>query len=422
MIGSMSAHRRANAFAHLLDESRLDRPGLDEEETAAPGAPGREAPEDRREHAALLAVVERLAALPGPELSPGTRTAQRARLVAAMESAFAEGLDPAESPSAGRVPGQRRARGTKGAHRAAQGGVLARLKPTTRLTKGLAAGGLTVGVAAGAFGGVAAASTDALPGDTLYGFKRGMEDLRLDFADGDMDRGQLYLDHASRRMGEARRLLERGRSGPLDHEDLDAIRRALASMRDDAAEGHRLLTRVYEADGSIDPIRSLSAFADDHRDTWTHLRGRLPAPLWDVGVEVTDVFDAMEEEIGPLQSLLPERTESTSSADGSGGGASASQRPGGHASEHPATRPDPGTTHDQHDDDHDHTGADESEPPGDGLLDGGLLTPEGRESGPEASSPPGDTEPGRLLPEPDVTIPPLVEDLLPDLGLDPEEP
>ncbi|RBM17909.1 DUF5667 domain-containing protein [Streptomyces sp. PT12] len=417
MIGPMSAHRRANAFAHLLDESRLDRPGLDEEETAAP--------EDRREQTALLAVVEKLAALPGPELSPGTRTAQRAQLVAAMESAFAEGMDPAESPSggpsAGRVPGQRRARGAKGAHRATQGGVLARLKPTTRLTKGLAASGLTVGVAAGAFGGVAAASTDALPGDTLYGFKRGMEDLRLDFADGDMDRGQLYLDHASRRMGEARRLLERGRSGPLDSYDLDAIHRALASMRDDAAEGHRLLSRVYQADGSIDPIRSLSAFADDHRDTWAHLRGRLPAPLWDVGVEVTDVFNAMDEEIGPLTSLLPERTETTSSAGGTGGGASASQRPGGHAPEHPATSPEPGGTHDQRDpEDRDRAG--ESEPPGDGLLDGGLLTPEGREPGPEASSPPGATEPGRLLPEPDVTIPPLVDDLLPDLGLDPEEP
>ena len=59
-------------------------------------------------------------------------------------------------------------------------------------------------MAAGAFGGVAAASSDALPGDSLYALKRGMEDFKLNLADDESDRGELYLDHASTRLGEAR--------------------------------------------------------------------------------------------------------------------------------------------------------------------------------------------------------------------------
>src|SRR5437764_10967579 len=101
-----------------------------------------------------------------------------------MEAAFAEG---ALSDDA-KVPEQRTPRRS---HRAAP--TLGKLRPRSRLSKGLAAGGLTVGVAAGAFSGVAAASTDALPGDSLYGFKRGMEDLRLNLAGDDSARGRLYL-------------------------------------------------------------------------------------------------------------------------------------------------------------------------------------------------------------------------------------
>lgn len=105
------------------------------------------------------------------------------------------------------MPEQRTGRG---AHRASP---LRKLRPRSRWSKGLAAGGLTVGVAAGAFSGVAAASSDALPGDSLYGLKRGMEDLKLGMANDDADRGEIYLDQASTRLQEARRLMERDRAG-----------------------------------------------------------------------------------------------------------------------------------------------------------------------------------------------------------------
>ncbi|WP_052849331.1 DUF5667 domain-containing protein [Streptomyces avicenniae] len=410
MIGSVSANRRANAFAHLLDEPRLAEPRSGDPATAA------DIPADARDQTALLAVADRLAALPRPELAPETKVAQRAGLLAAMQEAFADGTAAESPPRAEQVPAQRRPRGGRGLHRAVQGGALARLRPRSRLTKGLAAGGLTMGVAAGAFGGVAAASTDALPGDTLYGLKRGMEDLRLDFADGDTDRGRVHLDLASTRMSEARRLLERGRSGPLDLDDLAEIRRALSSMCDDVAAGHRLLSQAYAADGSLGPIQSLSAFSEGHRNTWTLIRRQLPPELRDVGTEVSHVFDRMDDDIAPLQSLLPAEPRRAAAAD-AGTGPPAGTDADASASTTPSSPTPPSG------DDSPAAGPDERRTPAerDGLLGGvDLLDPEPGTPGESTEEAPSSrpTTPRAQLPQPDITIPPLVDDLLPGLGLD----
>ncbi|MFD5322134.1 DUF5667 domain-containing protein [Streptomyces sp. NPDC127098] len=408
MIGSVSANRRANAFAQLLDETGLEQPRLDSGPAAA------DQPADGPEQAALLSLVDRLAALPRPELRAGTKAEQRAMLIAALERGGEATAGPAE-----RLPGPRRARPGRGSHRAVPVPRLSALRPRSRLTKGLAAGGLTMGVAAGAFGGVAAASTDALPGDTLYGLKRGMEDLRLDFTDGDADRGRVYLDHAATRLNEARRLLERQRAGALDDDDLGAIHRALTNMRDDAAEGHRLLSQAYENGGSIDPMASLSTFSATHRDAWSDLRLRLPAQLRGVGTEVNDVFEAMEDDIAPLRSVLPREPRDTASAGHDPSAAhqpsTTAESPTGDHRQEPAApddhRPAPSGTPKQETPEESHGLLDVPSLPGtDDLLPGSA---DDRTS----ESP---TDPPSLG-TPDVTIPPLVEDLLPSLGLDVNE-
>ena len=249
-----------------------------------------------------MALATGLGELPKPELDPEVKVVQRAQLVAAMEAMLLEGTAAGGQGPGPSVPEQRSRRG-RGAHRATG---LGKLRPRSRLSKGLAAGGLTVGVAAGAFGGVAAASSDALPGDSLYGLKRGMEDIKLGLAHGESDRGELYLDQASTRLSEARRLMERDRSGQLDHESLGEIRRALSGMQHDASEGHRLLHEAYERDGSLGPIQALSAFSQSHREAWGALRDRLPVQLGDVSDQVSSVFDAIDEEVDPLRSLLPQ--------------------------------------------------------------------------------------------------------------------
>jgi hypothetical protein len=407
VIANVSAHRRANAFAQALEEQPDRGTAAEQSEGPAPAAV------DRPGQGRMLSLATGLGELPKPELDPEVKVVQRAQLVAAMEAMLQEGTAAGGGAADPSVPEQRSHRG-RGAHRATG---LGKLRPRSRLSKGLAAGGLTVGVAAGAFSGVAAASSDALPGDSLYGLKRGMEDLKLGMADGEGDRGRLYLDQASTRLSEARRLMERGRSGPLDHESLGEIRRALSGMQHDASEGHRLLHEAYERDpDSLGPIQALSAFSQSHREAWGALRDRLPVQLGDVSRQVSSVFDAIDEEVEPLRSLLPQppspegtgrhrgassdatdssRTNRPAAPSATGGGSSDGT---GSSSGHP--KPSTSKTQD------------------DGLLGGntgGLLDPPEDETSP---SPSGKNTPPT---EPDVTLPPLLPGLLPGLGIDSED-
>jgi Domain of unknown function (DUF5667) len=401
----------------------------------------------------MLALTAALRGLPGPQLDPGVKAVQRAQLVAAVETMLKEGTagglrvpDPRRESSPSR--GSRSASGTgggtgaeggaeepdtagpgsgsrgwgrgRGAHRA---GPLGKFRPRGRLGKGLAAGGIGISVAAASFGGVAAASSDALPGDTLYGLKRGIEDFRLNFADGSDERGRAYLDQASTRLNEARRLMERGRGGELDDESMSELRGTLSRMSQDASEGHRLLHQVYEHDpDSLEPIQALSKFSDSHRDTWGRLRQQLPAQLGDVSDKVTSVFDAIDQEVEPLQALLPESPEHS-------GGTWRSETPGtdrtGSGSAGPSESASPGTkdsgTSSGDGDTGDAANPSPSATDGSGGLlggTGGLLDPPKDDSTTGATPSPTD---GTKSPEPQITLPPLLPGLLPGLGLDSEE-
>ncbi|MFF9622256.1 DUF5667 domain-containing protein [Streptomyces griseosporeus] len=409
MIANVSAHRRANAFAQALEEQSDQGTAAEQSEGSAP-AP---AAEDQTEQGRLVALASGLGALPKPELDPEVKVVQRAQLVAAFEAMLQEGAQgEAADPS---VPEQRSTR-ARGAHRATP---LGKFRPRTRLAKGLTAGGLSVGVAAGAFGGVAAASSDALPGDSLYGLKRGIEDFKLNYlSDNDDERGRSYLDQASTRLNEARRLMERGRGGQLDHESLGEIRRALSGMTHDASEGHRLLHAAYERDpDSLGPIQALSAFSRSHREAWGALREKLPVQLGDVSEQVSSVFEAIDEEVAPLQSLLPQPPAQgggdSSRQSGPGATHSGTSDPGRHSAT-PSTGSGP--TGGSHPGSHSPSStADGSTGQDDGLLGGntgGLLDPPQQDPG---STP---LPSGVPTTEPDVTLPPLLPGLLPGLGID----
>ncbi|MEV6175473.1 DUF5667 domain-containing protein [Streptomyces sp. NPDC051954] len=409
MIANVSAHRRANAFAQALEES--DRGPAAEQSEASAAAAAEETEQGR-----LLSLTTGLGELPKPEMDPEVKVVQRAQLVAAMEAMLQEGAvgGGATEPS---MPAQRSPRG-RGAHRASP---LGKLRPRTRLAKGLTAGGLSVGVAAGAFGGVAAASSDALPGDSLYGLKRGIEDFKLNYmSDGDDERGRSYLDQASTRLNEARRLMERDRGGQLDHESLGEIRRALSGMTHDASEGHRLLSAAYERDPeSLGPIQALSTFSSSHRDAWGALRERLPVQLGDVSDQVSSVFDAIDQEVAPLQSLLPQPPAPGGGGDSrrQGSGSTSTGSSGGDRSAAPSAKT--GSSDGS-------SGSSSTKPSkpsnsgseGGGLLGGstgGLLDPP---KNPGSASPSGSSSPSS---EPDVTLPPLLPGLLPGLGINGED-
>nr|WP_202454282.1 DUF5667 domain-containing protein [Streptomyces sp. SID4913] len=381
---------------------------MEEQSLSGAAAVQPEDPAEQADRGPLLALANGLGELPKPQMDPEVKVVQRAQLVAAMEAMLAEGGASADPT----VPEQR----SRGSHRASP---LRKLRPRSRWGKGLAAGGLTVGVAAGAFGGVAAASSDALPGDSLYGLKRGMEDIHLGLTNNDTDRGEIYLDQASTRLSEARRLMERARSGHLDHEQLGEIRRTLNGMTHDATEGHRLLHAAYERDGALGPIQTLDSFSRSHRESWTSLRDRLPVQLTDVGDQVSSVFAAIDEEVAPLQSLLPrppakngdsQRTGTT----GTGTGTDPSTDTRAPSPSSSARHDDDGGT----DTSSSPRPSDTGSSPAEGLLGGGtggLFDP----PSPDATTPPKDTP--STPPTPDVTLPPLIPGLIGGLGINAED-
>lgn len=198
-------------------------------------------------------------------------------------------------------------------------------------------------------------------------------------------------------------------------------------MKHDASEGHRLLREAYERDGEIGPMARLNSFAQAHRDTWNGLRDRLPVQLADVGSEVTDVFDAIDEEVEPLQSVLPRTPErgaigtggprsrpgTPQGTQGTGTQPSAGQETSPSGSHSASPRPSgssTGTTPS--------TGSASGSPEDDGLLGGntgGLLNPS------PTGTPTAPTS-GQSTPDvPDVTLPPLLPGLLPGLGIDSED-
>lgn len=407
MIGQATAHRRANAFAQALEDAAVPGEATGEHSGAhaAHAAPRHADPEQ----ASMLALAAAVSGRPRPVMDAEKKTVQRAQLIAAMEQALADGsFEPAR-----RVPQQRS--DSRGSHRATG---LRKLAPGPKLSRRLAVGGLTVGVAAGAFGGVAAASTNALPGDTLYGLKRGMEDLKLDLAGGNASRGEVYLDMAATRMQEARRLMERRRGGPLDAESVAEVRKALSGMHQEAAEGHRLLTQAYKDDGSLQPMELLNSFAQSHRQGWTDLRGKLPSQLTDVSDQVSSVFAAIDQEVAPLKSLLPKTKDNRGTPStpddpgptGSGGTGGPGQPGTGPAS--PSTSATasgsagPSTGH-------------SPSPSPSGTTPNGLIGGSGNLLDPPSPTSPASpgTPSTTTSPPHSVVLPPLLPGLLPGLGL-----
>ncbi|WCN81030.1 DUF5667 domain-containing protein [Micromonospora sp. LH3U1] len=227
------SRRRAERFAQLLDEANGAR-----RHHVRSRADGQLAP--------LVAVGQRLSVdPPAVEVNPDFRTGLRAMLLATAER---EGLGTAPATT---EPATTTARG--------------RLLPAATARRARARGAILVGIAAGAIAvsGISAASENAVPGDALYGMKRSTERAQLALASSDISRGQLFLDFARTRLGEAAKLRgdRIGYSAVLD--DMDA----------DTRQGVRLLTAaaVQRAEpGSLDTLnifvsgqrRAVSALLD----------------------------------------------------------------------------------------------------------------------------------------------------------------
>ncbi|MCO1598849.1 DUF5667 domain-containing protein [Micromonospora sp. RHAY321] len=227
MDNILFSRRRAERFAQLLDEANGGR-----RHHVRSRVDGQLAP--------LVAVGQRLSVdPPAVEVNPDFRTGLRAMLLATAER---EGLG---TPAAAE-PAATRPASTRGS-----------LLPAVTARRARARGAILIGVAAGAIAvsGISAASENAVPGDALYGMKRSTERAQLALASSDISRGQLFLDFARTRLGEAAKLRgdRIGYSAVLD--DMDA----------DTRQGVRLLTAAAVQRAEPTSLDTLNTFVTGQR-------------------------------------------------------------------------------------------------------------------------------------------------------------
>lgn len=217
--------RRAERFAALLDGSRIV---------------------EDRELAPLLSLATRLQPAPlAPR--PDFRAALRATLVAEAS---------ARVPA---LPAQR----------------TARVEPPKHRVRQLVATGVAMAVVAGA--GAAAASTHALPGDSLYGVKRGLESVELSLARSDMSRGRELLEQADSRLSEAESLAAAAEARSAHSRGLIAT--ALADMGTATRAGVAALNASYAETGDRQALVLLDRFLGEQRGRLADLEGLLGPTL-----------------------------------------------------------------------------------------------------------------------------------------------
>src|SRR5258706_11661968 len=236
----MTERQRIDRFAELLDEAAGGRRRHHRRTEVDPDL------------TPLMETSNQITTLPRPAPSADFRDGLRALLMATIER---EGIGVTEA-----------AKAEQAAVRAALAGKTEVVRPVVRPGSGRTRGAIILGVAAGALAlsGVSLASTDSVPGDTLYSVKRSSEQAQLVLAGSDAGRGHLHLEFAMSRQVEA---------GQVPGA---AIGRVLDEMDGEARDGTRLLLSAAWQDRDGPAVESVNAFVSQQRDDLTQLRLVLP--------------------------------------------------------------------------------------------------------------------------------------------------
>lgn len=206
MSSLFSTHRRAEEFARAVDR---DGPVTSE-------------------LSALAALATALREQAPVEPRPEAVTDLRSRLMIEAETAL--------------VPGERLA-------------LPARRTPRERRL----VAGATVAVVLAGSGSMAFAAQGALPGDTLYPVKRGLERAQAGLSVSSAGRGHDLLGQADDRLAEVAGLLGSG-----EVTDAPQVPRTLDAFRSQAQEGADLLLRAYQDGRDPEDVVAVRDFAADH--------------------------------------------------------------------------------------------------------------------------------------------------------------
>src|SRR5215207_2394851 len=118
--------------------------------------------------------------------------------------------------------------------------------------------------------GSAAAAQQAMPGDTLYGMKRSIENVSTNVSVGDDSRGRRELEHAMTRLAEIDAMVENGGG------DVTTINSTLDDFSAQARKGVTRLVASYQQDGDVSSITAVTTFITSARQAIGELAPKLP--------------------------------------------------------------------------------------------------------------------------------------------------
>lgn len=234
--------RRAERFARLVDD---DGPGV-----------------ARVSDVALLELVGSLRAVPEAPAPDASYAADlRARLMAEADTALVPVEDKLVLP-------ERTGRTRRGATVAAAALVLV-----------------------GSSGGLALAAQGTLPGDPLYGVKRGLESVNAAMSLSDASRGRDLLGQSRTRLDEVTAMLDE--DSDVSPTTQAAVRTTLQRFADSAARGSDLLFTSYLRSSSNDDVAAVRSFAGTSMRELDDAAAQAPDDLQDAfssaGTMLTDV-------------------------------------------------------------------------------------------------------------------------------------
>jgi len=122
--------------------------------------------------------------------------------------------------------------------------------------------------------GSAAAAQQAMPGDTLYGMKRSIENVSTNVSVGDDSRGRRDLEHAMTRLSEVRQLADSGGN-------VGTINATLDDFSAQARKGVSRLVASYQQDGDTSSITAITTFITNARQALGEL-AETPAGIAEV--------------------------------------------------------------------------------------------------------------------------------------------
>jgi hypothetical protein len=186
--------------------------------------------------------------------------------------------------------------------------------------------------------GSAAAAQQAMPGDTLYGMKRSIENVSTNVSVGDDSRGRRDLEHAMTRLSEVQQLAESGGA-------VGTINSTLDDFSVQARKGVSRLVASYQQNGDESSITAITTFITNARQALGELAPKLPPESLKSGVEAL----ATIEQLAQHTTVACPKCAAPKPAQGGGNqpnrpsvGTEPSDPANGNPSVEPSTAPTPG--------------------------------------------------------------------------------